>query len=54
MDSYYDFFSKYIMVWDCYYSSWNENMNLLVQINFLNLFLYSSIKIKTENFTGPN
>jgi hypothetical protein len=30
-----------------------ENFNLLVRINFLNLFLYSSLK-KYEKFTGPN
>ena len=31
----------------------NENLNLLVGIKFLNLFLYTS-KIKTEIFSGLN
>ena len=33
--------------------SQNENVNLLVRIKFLNLFLYRSLK-KTEKCTGPN
>jgi hypothetical protein len=32
--------------------SLHENLNLLVEIKFLNLFLY--FLIKTEKFTGPN
>ena len=31
----------------------NENFNVLVQIKFLNIFLYISKK-KTNKFTGPN
>ena len=32
----------------------NENLNLLVQIISLNIFLYSSLIKKIENFTFPN
>ena len=36
------------------YSLRKYNLNLLVPIKFLNLFLYSSLKKKPENYTGSN
>jgi len=36
-----------------FYSPRIENLNLLVRIKSLNLFLYSSLR-KAKKFTGPN
>ena len=45
----------YIYIYSLYrfYSPRIENLNLLVRIKSLNLFLYSSLR-KAKKFTGPN
>ena len=48
MDETYSIFYLYK-----YYNPRNENLNLLVRIKFLNLFLYSSLK-QIEKSSGPS